>query len=249
MSSYTQERVWIIGASSGIGAALATELSNQGARLILSARSLDKLTALNKNLGERHEVQAFDVADDKALAAAVDLAFQQPVDRIVFLAAAYEPMWLKSLDLDATRAIVETNLLALLSFVKHSLPQLENQASGQIALCGSVAGYVGLPKGQPYSATKAATLSIAESLKLEAKPGIDVKLISPGFVKTPMTSKNDFTMPMVIEPEEAALAIAEGLQKKAFEIHFPKKFTLFLKFLRTSPYWLYFILVRKLLKA
>ena len=246
MASYKNERVWIVGASSGIGAALAQELDARGANLVLSARSVDKLEALRSELKGSHEISPLDITKQESIAVASISAFKSPVDRIVFLAAAYEPMWLKSSDLDTVQKIINTNLFGMVAFIKLIFPFLEEQGKGQIALCGSVAGYIGLPKGQPYSATKAATQSIAESLKSEVPSFIDVRLISPGFVKTPLTDKNDFTMPMVIEPKQAAIAIADGLRGKSFEIHFPKKFTFILKLLRLLPYWLSFKFIKRL---
>ena len=127
------------------------------------------------------------------------------------------------------------------------IPLLKKQNGGQLAFTGSVAGYKGLPKGQPYSATKAAIMNFTESLYVE-EPGIDVRLISPGFVETPMTDMNDFEMPMVIKPDEAAKALAEGLLSNSYEIHFPKKFTFIMKFLRLLPHWLYFKITKKMMK-
>lgn len=139
------------------------------------------------------------------------------------------------------------NLLGAFTLIDSVLPILKQQRSGQLALCGSVAGYNGLPGGQPYSATKAAVINLAESLKAE-NPQLDIKVINPGFVKTPLTDKNSFQMPMMVSPEYAAQAIAEGLLKRGFEIHFPKKFTLLMKLLRILPRGLYFFLVSKLAK-
>lgn len=115
-----------------------------------------------------------------------------------------------------------------------------------MALCGSVAGYIGLPGGQPYSATKAGVISLAESLYAECGNSFDVKLISPGFVRTPLTDKNAFKMPMIVEPDVAAAAIADGLLTRRFEIHFPRKFTLLLKLLRLLPYRLSLRLTRNI---
>ena len=127
------------------------------------------------------------------------------------------------------------------------LPILQRQKSGQIALCGSVAGYRGLPNAQPYGATKAAIINLAESLKLEtAGSGIDVRVINPGFVRTPMTDKNSFDMPMIISPEQAARSLADQLAGSGFEIHFPKKFTWAMKILRLLPDALYFPIVRRM---
>jgi short-subunit dehydrogenase len=113
-------------------------------------------------------------------------------------------------------------------------------------LCGSVAGYRGLPRSQPYAATKAAIINLAESLRAEGRKfGVDIKVINPGFVRTPMTGKNDFDMPFMIEAGEAALAIANGLLSDSFEVHFPKKFTWLMKILSQLPDWLYFQIVSR----
>lgn len=123
----------------------------------------------------------------------------------------------------------------------------KQQGHGQIVLCASVAGYRGLPNAQPYCATKAALINYAESLKIELEPEhIDVKIICPGFVKTDLTDKNDFKMPMMISADEAASAISKGLTQKGFEIHFPKRFTLIMKTLRLIPNWLFFVFSRKM---
>ncbi|PUA30210.1 MAG: short-chain dehydrogenase [Cellvibrio sp. 79] len=246
---YQDQIVWIIGASSGIGYALARELSTRGAILALSARRQDELEKLNDELGERHKVFVLDTSDaamTQRTAQAIRAAFGR-IDRIVFLAAAYAPMKIDALDIVATKGIVDINLTGAFNVVHAVLPILEHQKPhGQLALCGSVAGYIGLPNGQPYSATKAAIINLAESLHAECKDSIDIKLISPGFVRTALTDKNKFTMPAMIEPEQAARKIAEGLLSRHFEIHFPKRFTLFLKLIRLLPYGLSQRLTRKL---
>ena len=246
---YKDEIVWIIGASSGIGSMLARELSARGATLALSARRADALEDLKSNLGDRHRVFVLDAADQAAVhntAQEIHATFGR-IDRVVFLSAVYQPMKMGALDLAVTRQIIDVNLMGAFYVVHAVTPLLSSQKSmAQIALCGSVAGYAGLPNGQPYSATKAAIINLAESLRSEFSGVIDVKLISPGFVRTEMTSKNDFTMPMMIEPELAAKEIADGLLSSRFEIHFPKIFTGFLKILRLAPYPLYFWITRRL---
>ena len=122
---------------------------------------------------------------------------------------------------------------------------LQQQNEGQFILCASVAGYRGLPNGQPYSATKAGIINFAESLRAE-QTNLDIKVINSGFVRTPMTDKNQFNMPMMIEPEQAAQAIFSGMKSKKFEIHFPKKFSLFMKLLRLMPASLYFKIAQKI---
>ena len=247
-SDYHQQVIWIIGASSGIGAALAKQLASRGAIMALSARRKEALEKLKDSLGEPHKIFALDVADSEMVvrtAQAIRACYGR-IDRILFLAAAYTPMKLHELDLAVSKQIVEVNLLGALHVVHAALPIFEEQRKGQLALCGSVAGYTGLPGGQPYSATKAAIINLAESLRAELPNRIDIKLISPGFVKSELTDKNDFKMPMIITAEQAAIHIADGLLKPSFEIHFPKRFTRLLKLLRLLPYPLAFHLLRRL---
>ncbi|MBN8531031.1 MAG: SDR family NAD(P)-dependent oxidoreductase [Alphaproteobacteria bacterium] len=236
---YAGKRYWLIGASSGIGEALARELSARGATLALSARREDSLVALNQSLGGGHGSFALDVSHDGSAEAALEAIVKRfgVLDGVIFLAAHYQPMVLDALEMEETRRMVEVNLMGAFHVLHAALPYFYRQGKGQIVLCGSVAGYTGLPGGQPYSGTKAAIQNLAESLHAEATPrGLDIKLISPGFVKTPLTDKNAFPMPMITTPENAARAIAEGLLKPGFEIHFPKRFTLLLKLLRLLPY-------------
>jgi len=240
--------VWIIGASSGIGRALAVALHGRGARLVLSSRSAAKLEALQAQLGPQHKVVAFDIAQPQAAARAInDLAGLGILpDSVICMAGHYQPMALRQLDMSAARNIIETNLMGTLEVVAACLPQFLARGHGQLALCGSVSAYSGLPNAQPYGATKAAIMNLAESLRSEcAGTGVDIKLISPGFVETPMTAKNKFAMPAIISAEAAAQAIVNGLGRAGFEIHFPKRFTLLVKLLRSLPYSLYFRLVRK----
>ena len=245
---YRNEVIWIIGASSGIGAALAKELARREATLALSARRKDALEALRTSLGDQHKHFVLDVTDAELVsrtAQAIRATFGR-IDRIIFLAAAYTPMKICALDLPVTKQMIDVNLLGAFHVVQAVLPILKDQQRGQIALCGSVAGYTGLPGGQPYSATKAAIINLAESLRAELPKTIEVKLISPGFVKSELTDKNDFKMPMIISAEQAAHYIADGLSNQAFEVHFPKRFTLWLKLLRLLPYCLTFHITKTL---
>ncbi len=246
---YKQEIIWIIGASSGIGAAVAKELAARGAILALSARRKEALELLRASLGTDHKNFVLDVRDAELVirtAQAIRAAFGR-IDRVIFLAAAYTPMKLSELDLAVTKQILDVNLLGAFHTVHSVLPIFREQQKGQLALCGSVAGYTGLPGGQPYSATKAGVVNLAESLRAELPNTIDVRLISPGFVQSELTDKNDFDMPMIISAEKAANFIANGLLNNGFEIHFPKRFTLILKLLRILPYKVTFF-ITKLLK-
>ncbi|MEM6603727.1 MAG: SDR family NAD(P)-dependent oxidoreductase, partial [Pseudomonadota bacterium] len=238
--NYKDENIWIIGASSGIGEALALDLSRAGAYIILSARREDKLKEVSAKIGEGHSIIPLDIADAAQVATAAQSIWDQhkKIDRIIFMAALYDPMALDELDLEKTQKMVQVNLMGAFHVIDAVLPYLKKQDKGQLALCASVAGYMGLPKGQPYSATKAAMINIAETLKIEAPEHLDIKLINPGFVKTALTDKNDFKMPMLIAPQQAAGAITKGLLQAGFEIHFPRGFTRFLKFIRSLPYFI-----------
>lgn len=241
----TGKNIWIIGASSGIGAALASVLNERGARLILSARSEDRLRKVSENLNSETILLPLDITSVEEIKLA--LGKLEKLDAVIFLAATYQPGSFQSNSLEQSQSIVDVNFKGMLNVVHVVLPRLQRQGKGQLVLCGSVAGYRGLPNAQPYSATKAAIINFAESLYTENKgTGVDIKLISPGFVRTPMTDKNDFTMPMIIEPAQAAEAIANGLTRPGFEIHFPKRFTFFMKLLALLPYPLYFAISRKM---
>ena len=238
--------VWIIGCSSGIGRALAVVLSERGVKLVLSARRQDKLDTLNEELGGGHLVCPVDVGDHQALVQAMEVigAHQITLGSAIFLPAVYVPHDDQKKDIAVVHNMLRVNLGGAFNMVDVVQPVFEAQGHGQIVLCGSVAGYRGLPTGQPYCASKAAIINYAESLKMDLAPyNIDVKVINPGFVRTPLTDKNAFPMPMMIEAEDAAKAIAKGLVARPFEIHFPKKFTYIMKFLHILPPFLYFFIM------
>lgn len=241
---------WIVGASSGIGAALAKELAAQGAIVALSARREDMLRELQTTLaGEGHLAVPVDVAVAESVATAQSeiLKHFPRIDSALFMAAKYSVHDGQAKSLSAIRDMLDVNLGGAFNMLDAVRPQFEKQGQGQLVLCASVAGYRGLPTGQPYCAAKAALINLAESLKVDLEPQkIDVKVICPGFVKTPLTDKNDFPMPMIIEADAAAKAIVKGLCSRAFEIHFPKRFTYIMKFLHILPHWIYFPIARKM---
>lgn len=250
MQDYNGKYIWVIGASSGIGYALALELARRGAILLLSARSREKLENLREQIGDKHHIFPMDIAAHNGVREAIAYikANLPCIDSIINLSALYEPGRADEMDIDKTRALVDVNLMGAFYLVHEALPLLHAQGHGQLALCGSVAGFRGLPNGQPYSATKAAVINLAESLRIE-NPSLDIKLINPGFVRTPLTDKNDFKMPMIITPHDAAIAIADGLLMRKFEIHFPKRFTFWLKMLRILPNAIYFKIAQKFVKS
>ncbi len=235
--SFKNEKIWIIGASSGIGESLAKLLASECANIILSARSEDKLKALKNELGEKHDVIPFDISDFAQTKTAIKTAKQshEKIDRIICLAGIYEPSAIKDMRDENIEKIISVNLTGIMHFAKNAYEMVCNQNNAQIALCASVAGYVGLPNAQPYAASKAGLINFIQSLKMEARDNIDIKMINPGFVKTPLTDKNSFNMPFIIEPEEAAQQIAKGLKSRSFDINFPKKLTLTLRLISILP--------------
>jgi len=241
------ETIWIIGATEGIGAALARAWAARGARLVVSARSAGRLQDLATSLGPDHIAVPLDVSDRQSLeAAAATIADIGPLDRVVHLAAIYDPGKIADLDPGTAAHIVAVNLTGSFHIAQVAPPLL--RPGGQLALCGSVAGYFGLPQGQIYSATKAGVINLVESLRAEQADRIDVRLISPGFVDTRLTQRNDFTMPAIITPETAARAIIKGLGSRSFEVHFPRRLTYSLKLLRALPYLTALPLTRRLVR-
>jgi NAD(P)-dependent dehydrogenase (short-subunit alcohol dehydrogenase family) len=213
---------------------LARELARRGARLVLSARSVEPLETLARELGQG-EVVPVDISDPESLDdARAKILASGKLDAMITTAALYDPGHVDQIERDSARKLVEVNLLGTLWFAQAAKGLL--RAGGQLVIFGSVAGYFGLPKGQLYSASKAAVINLVESLRVEYAPEIDVRLISPGFVNTRLTEKNDFDMPFVMEPDAAARRIADGLAGTAFETHFPRRLTWGLKLLQRLPY-------------
>ena len=239
------EVIWIIGATEGIGEALARAWASRGARLILSARSSEKLDRLIAELGSQHIAIPLDVGERSTIAAAADqISHIGPLDRIIHLAALYDPGKVAEIDPDKAAEIVSVNLTGSFHIAQIAPPLLKE--GGQFALCGSVAGYIGLPQGQIYSASKAGVINLAQTLRSELAGTTDVRLISPGFVETRLTQRNDFTMPAIITPQKAADAIIKGLKSRRFEVHFPRRFTYILKVISVLPYWASLPLLRRL---
>lgn len=243
ISDWRGRRVWLVGASEGIGAALARALHLLGARLALSARSADKLQALAL---EGAVLLPCDATDATSLAKAREslLAAWDGIDLVIYLAGDYVPMRANDFDLARAERVVEVNFNGAMRLAATVLPDLRPGAG--IAFVASVAGYRGLPKALCYGPGKAALIHFAEALHLDlASQGIGVWLINPGFVKTRLTDRNDFTMPALLTPEQAATAIIDGFRTGDFELHFPKRFTYVLKLLSLLPYRWYFPFVRR----
>jgi len=238
------KRVWLVGASSGIGAAVAHALAGQGARIAISGRNLAKLQGLNI---ETALLLPCDATDTASLAQARQelLATFGGVDLVIYLAGDYVPMRADSFDLAVAEKVIAVNFNGAMRLAATVLPDLP--VGGGIAFVASVAGYRGLPKALAYGPGKAALIHFAECLHLDlAAKGIGVWVINPGFVSTQLTAKNDFTMPALQTPEQAAIATVNGFKTGNFEIHYPKRFTRFMKFMALLPYRWYFPLLRRM---
>jgi short-subunit dehydrogenase len=242
------KRVWLIGASSGIGEALALALAARGACIAISGRHASSLDNVARQCGGA-EVLTLDISDPVSVTQAWQTLSERwgGCDVVIMLAGTYVPTGVADLNPARVDATLATNLGGIMSGVAAIAPALLRQGYGHIAMVSSVAGYSGLPRACLYGATKAGLINFAESLYLELHPrGVNVHLINPGFVRTRLTAVNDFKMPALIEPDAAARAIIAGFARGDFEIHFPRRFTRVLKLLRLLPYRLYFPLVRRL---
>lgn len=237
------KHIWLIGASTGIGEALATKLSERGAKLALSARSKDKLGELNQRLGGSHQVLPLDVTDTASVHDAANA--QAQIDIMIFNAGVYTPMTVDDFDLQTCLSTIDVNLNGAFRLLDAMLPALREGRCKHLVMVSSVAAYRGMLHSMAYGASKAALTNLVETLRVELAPrGVKVQLVSPGFVKTPLTDKNHFNMPLMITPQRAADHIARGIESNDYEIHFPKGFTLLLKLLRILPSRVYFWLVK-----
>lgn len=246
MQASKQQVAWLVGASSGIGQALAFQLAQAGWVVAISARRLDALQTMQAQEAALHPyvVDVTDAASLQQAAAAITRALGD-IDLCVLNAGDYTPMPLATFSTDLFRKLMEINYMGAVHGLAAIIPLMVARGRGQILLTASVAGYRGLPKSAPYSASKAAVINLAESLHLELKAqGVQLRVINPGFVRSPLTDKNAFKMPFLMEAEDAARAIMRDLPHGNFEIAFPKRFVYLLKILRLLPYWLYFKLTK-----
>lgn len=246
ISDWRGRRVWLVGASSGIGAAVARELAGRGARLALSARRGDALQALQADGLADALLLPCDATDAASLAGARARLLAQwgGVDLIVYLAGDYVPMRADSFDLATAERVIAVNFNGALRLTASVLCDLA--PGGGIAFVASVAGYRGLPKALCYGPGKAALIHFAEVLHIDLAPrGIGVWLVSPGFVATRLTARNDFAMPALLTPQQAAREFVDGFSRGRFEIHFPRRFTWLMKFAALLPYSVHFALMRR----
>ncbi len=246
-----KKTIWITGGSTGIGKALAIRFANEGWNVAISARRENLL----KELSDRYEnISPFplDVTDKencKNIFNQVKEKFGE-IDICFFSTGTWDPKKEKDIDVEQIENVFKINFFGTVNSIKAVEEYYKNRNEGTIAIVSSIAGYRGLPNSTGYGPSKSALNNLAESLYFDfGRHNVRVCLVSPGFIKTPMTDKNDFKMPFLKTPEFAADKIYDGLvNKKSFEIHFPKELTLTLKFFSILPYKLYFYLVKKLTK-
>lgn len=236
------EKVWIIGGSSGIGEALARAYAGRQALVVISGRDEKAIDAALARIGTGHFGARADVTDRASLEKVARL--HGPFDRIITTAAIYDPGPVGQAEQKKAEAIFSVNLTGTFNVARVAREALN--PGGQLVLFGSAAAIFGLPNGQVYSATKAAIVNMAQSLRVEFAPKIDVRLVTPGFVRTPLTDMNDFDMPGLMEPEEAARRIISGLDGRSFEIAFPRRLIWPLRLLAMLPYPLAFALTKRL---
>lgn len=250
LRDWAGQRVWLVGASTGIGLALAQALHARGALVTVSARQAAAL----EDFARIHPGSAavpLDATDTDAVrTAAREVLLQGPIDLVVYCAGHFRPIGAATWSLPEMLLHQQVNYVGALHLLDAVLPALLAQGHGHVSVLGSVAGYRGLPRSMAYGPTKAALMHLAEALYLDLRPhGIGVSVVNPGFVNTPLTAQNDFHMPALVTPDAAATAILAGWARGRFEIHFPRRFTVVMKLLRLLPFPWYQAAVRRLTRA
>jgi NAD(P)-dependent dehydrogenase (short-subunit alcohol dehydrogenase family) len=247
MTDWSGKAVWLIGASSGIGRAVAERLYRQGAHVVVSARSAQVLDEFADGHPGALAIP-LDVTDRRGLDAAARQIVQRHsrLDLALYCAGTYKAMRATDFDLDQMLRHNRVNYVGALHMLGTVLPIMLAQRSGHISLVASAAGYRGLPNALAYGPTKAALINLAQTLYLDLEPlGIGVSMVNPGFVETTLTAGNRFRMPALITPQRAAQELLAGWASGRFEIHFPKRFTRWLKLLGHLGDRPYFGIVRR----
>ncbi|MDM7932584.1 SDR family NAD(P)-dependent oxidoreductase [Tabrizicola sp.] len=239
MRDFTGKRYWLVGASEGLGLALAHKLSAAGAEVILSARSEDALQQAVASLPGKASALSVDVGSSASVDAAA--ARLGDLDGMVFLAGVYWPMRAQDWDAKAAEAMANVNFTGCIRAVGAALPGMVAKGRGHVVITGSLSGFRGLPGAIGYAASKAGTMVLAESLYADLRQtGIAVQLANPGFIRTRLTAKNDFTMPFIMEPEAAADIMFRHMQSGRFKISFPTAFSWLFRGGQFLPDWLYY---------
>ena len=243
MTEWGGKRYWLIGASDGLGKALAHKISRRGAEVIVSARSEDKLMALVDELPGRASYQVLDVQDEDSTRSAVSTVGH--VDGLVYLAGVYWPFGAAEWEVDHATKMIDVNLTGLVRVLGAVVPSMVKRDAGHIVITSSLTGFRGLPNSIGYTASKAGTMSLAECMYADLRnTGVKVQVINPGFIKTQLTDKNDFKMPGLMQPEDAAQQVIEHMDTDRFKKSFPYWFSLVFRLAQFLPDAIYYRLFR-----
>jgi short-subunit dehydrogenase len=246
ITEWRGKRVWLVGASTGIGRAVAERLHALGAQVIVSARSLAPLQELAQKYTGLQTIQ-LDATDQSAVnSVAAQLQQAGALDLVMYCAGIYQPLRAQEIKSETMAQHMNVNYLGAVYVTEAVMPAMLAARRGHLSYVSSVAGFRGLPKSLAYGPTKAALINMAEALYIDLHDeGLGVSIINPGFVDTPLTSQNTFRMPALLTPAQAAVEITAGWEAGKFEMHFPKRFTQWLKVLRSAPYSVYFKMTRQ----
>ena len=239
MKDWQGKRYWLVGASEGLGREVAFCLSRAGAEVIVSARSEDRLKELVAELPGKASYITVDVSDRAAVEAAAQEAGE--IDGVVYLAGVYWPMKAQEWDNKKADLMGEVNFLGASRVVGSVINDMVAKNAGHIVLVGSLSGFRGLPGAIGYSASKAGLMALAESMQADLRTSpIEVQLINPGFIKTRLTDKNDFTMPFIMSAEDAAKEVFEHMNTENFKKSFPMLFSWVFRLSQFMPDWMYY---------
>lgn len=239
MTDFQGKRYWLVGASEGLGLALAKRLARAGAQVILSARSADRLTEAVAAVGAKATALPCDVADSASVhAAALSLG---DLDGVVFLAGVYWPTKAQDWDASAVETMIDVNLTGCARVMGAVVPGMVARGRGHVVITGSLSGFRGLPGAIGYGASKAGCMSLAESMHCDLRgTGVRVQLANPGFIRTRLTDKNDFKMPQIMEPEAAAEIMFTHMDRGGFSRSFPTPFQWVFRLSQFLPDGLYY---------
>lgn len=240
MTDWKGKRYWLVGASEGLGAALAHKISAAGAEVIVSARNADRLAEVVAGLPGPARAVPVDVTDDASVAKAAEDVGE--IDGVVYLAGVYWPQPATKWTPEQVTAMADVNFTGAVRVLGAVIPAMVARDAGHVVLTGSLSGFRGLPGAIGYASSKAGVMHLAESMRADLwRTGVRVQLANPGFIKTRLTDKNDFHMPFLMTPEEAAgemFALMET--ERAFQRHFPRLFSYLFRLSRFLPDWAYY---------
>ncbi len=233
MIDFSGKTYWLIGASEGLGRSLARDLAQAGAIVVLSARNQERLQSLQKDLPNAR-IAPLDVTDLKAIRRVIkDIG---PVDGIIYNAGTYDPMSSGDWETDSALTMAEVNFMGAMRVLGETVPGMVAAGHGDITLIGSLSGYRGLPSAIGYGASKAALISLAETMRFDLRnTGVVVRIVNPGFIKTRLTQKNDFAMPMLMSPDDAARRVVKAMRSRRFRTDFPAPFSWVMRSLAYLP--------------